>query len=630
VRSHLAQHSRTAKLAVTAAGLALAGLTLAALARWSATGVVDSARAEASVTAERLGSLLSTAIATGRLRAEGLAAMPTVRAAIETDVATVRDMARAEGFVFTPAAHETVEIFQVPPHKRPLSLLRAPETSQSLAIARANEVRVDEEGGALVVTVAVPARPLTPRGGLEGAVAVATRVNLSSLAASLAPTGLSADLEGAGEPVPLSAQHPPDGARYVVVPVPLGDIAARGTPPRLTIRAAVRAGGGATLWAGRVLLVAAFFAALLTFATNRRLAMPSLDDAPTARRETHAQPNAPSQPIAPLPTAKEKRGNDARALEDAGRRPVLAWNAPMPTPITQLRPAMESVPLLLDPRGDQLAGRYRLLQSLGRGHSADVYLAQSFVPGAASTVALKILSAPDSPDRAAFLETARSQMRIAHGNVARVLDVAPGAASGDVAYVAMEYVEGCTLETLLRDLFARDESLPLPQTIAIMAAICRALDAARPLIHGAVKPSNVLVSRHNIVKLADFGAPPSATDRHAPEQYAGRSADRRSDVYAAGVVLHELITGRRLDVPFDANLADARRWPPLPAPSTLRPGLPPALDALVAKATRFGPRGRFATAGELLAALLHATEDAIPSTSTAWLGDWVERARRSS
>ncbi|MGZ3427815.1 MAG: protein kinase, partial [Polyangia bacterium] len=346
-----------------------------------------------------------------------------------------------------------------------------------------------------------------------------------------------------------------------------------------------------------------------------------------------AQPNAPNQPIAPGPTAKEKRGGDAGARDDGSGHLVLAWNAHSPTPITQLRPAMESVPLLVDPRGDQLAGRYRLLQSLGRGHSADVYLAQSFVPGAPGTVALKILAAPASPERAAFLETARRQLRLAHANVAQVLDVGaggPGGPGGDIAYVAMEYIEGCTLETLLRDLFARDESLPLPQTVAIMAAICRALDAARPLVHGAVKPSNVLVSRHNVVKLADFGAPPSATDRHAPEQYAGKTPDRRSDVYGAGVILHELITGRRMDVGPATSIADAKRWPPLPAPSSVRPDLPRALDEIVAKATRFGPRGRYATAGELLAALLRATEDAVPATSSAWLGDWVERARRSS
>ncbi|MCU1278723.1 MAG: hypothetical protein JWM53_2269, partial [bacterium] len=226
MRRDLARNSQTARLAVTAAALALAGLTLAAWARWSASTAVDGTRAEAAVAAERLGGVLSTAIATARWRAEGLAAMPAVRAAIERDLATVRDLARAEGFVLTPAAHETVEIFQVARHKRPLSLMRAPERSPTLGIARANEVRIDEEAGALVVTVAVPARPLAAHAEVQGAVAVATRVDLSSLA----PAGLTAEVDGAGEPVALSAQHPPDGARLVTVPVPLGDVGARGTP----------------------------------------------------------------------------------------------------------------------------------------------------------------------------------------------------------------------------------------------------------------------------------------------------------------------------------------------------------------------------------------------------------------
>ena len=624
----MTRESTAPKLAVAAAALALCGLSLAAWARWSATSVVDSARSETTTAAQRLGALLSTAIATARERAEGLAAMPLVRGAIETDVATVRDMARAEGFVFTPAPHEIIEIFQIAPRRRPLSLLRAPETSASLAIARANEVRVDEEGGALVVTVAVPSAPLYVHGALQGAVAVAKRVDLQPLTDALAPTGMSAELLGAGEPVALTMAHPADGARQLVVSVPLGDVPADGAAPKLTLRASVRAGGGGALWAGRVLLVAAFFAALLTFAAHRAAralpqpaaAMPMMDEAPTERRDT----NAPRMLLEPLPTAKEKRS------DGNGNHLVLAWNASGPTPITQLAPAQDSVPVLVDPRGDELAGRYRLLQPLGRGHSSDVYLAQSFVTGAPSTVALKILSAPDSPERRAFLEAARRQMRVTHSNVAQVLDVADGA-RGDVAYVAMEYVEGCTLEVLLRDLFARDEPLPLPQTVAIMTALCRALDAARPLLHGAVKPSNVLVGRHNVVKLADFGAPPSATDRHAPEQYAGKTPDRRSDVYAAGVVLHELVTGRRMDVGAGGGGGDAKRWPALPAPSAVRPGLPTALDAVVAKATRFGPRGRYGTAGELMVALARATEEAVAGMgAAAWLGDWVERARRFS
>ena len=143
-------------------------------------------------------------------------------------------------------------------------------------------------------------------------------------------------------------------------------------------------------------------------------------------------------------------------------------------------------------------------------------------------------------------------------------------------------------------------------------------------MHGSLKPSNVLVGRHNAVKLTDFGAPPSASDRQAPEQYAGKAPDRRSDVYALGLILHELSTGRRTPPP----PGDTLQWPPLPAPSEVRPGSARLLDAVVAKATRFGPRVRYASASELLADLELRTAPMVP-TSPAWLGDWVDRARRS-
>jgi serine/threonine protein kinase len=367
------------------------------------------------------------------------------------------------------------------------------------------------------------------------------------------------------------------------------------------------------LWAGRLLLVGALLVALLTVVEHRRRRMPPLEDATTARRHVRRrQPNAPTEPLPLAPTARGKASRNDSAP------PLRAWSADMPTPIRQLVPQRESVPLVVDPRGDQLAGRYQLLSPLGRGHCADVYLAQSFVPGASGTVALKLLS--PGVERAGYLEAARRQRRIVHPNVVRVLDVS----DDELAYVAMEYVEGCTLEVLLRDLLARDEPLPPPRSVAMVAAICRALDAARPLVHGAVKPSNVLVGRRNLVKLSDFGAPPSPSDRHAPEQHVGKRPDRRSDVYAVGVILHELVTARRVELPAD----DARHWPPLPAPSSLRHGVPRALDAVVQKATCFGPRGRHSTAGDLLDHLLRATGDATPAVGAAWLGDWVDRARR--
>ena len=215
---------------------------------------------------------------------------------------------------------------------------------------------------------------------------------------------------------------------------------------------------------------------------------------------------------------------------------------------------------------------------------------------------------------------------MSHAHVARVFDVG----DGEVAYVAMEYVEGCTVEALLRDLVVRDEALPLPQVLEIIGAVCSALDAAydapaldgsrAPLLHGAVKPSNVLIGRNDVVRLADFGAPPSPTDHHAPDRDAG-AGDRRSDVYAVGVLLHELVTGRRV--------LDGDRRAPLPPPSRIRRELPRALDEVVARATRFNLRGRPATAGDLYAELLRACKkDA--GTEHAHFGELIDRARRSS
>jgi hypothetical protein len=626
LKGTMARDSKTARLAVTAAALALGGLVLAAWARWSASEVLDAGQASAVAAAQRIGTSVTSAINGSRARAQRLAAGPAVRGGVETDALTVRDMARAGDILLAPAAHEVIELVQLLPHRRPQPLLRAPENAPALAIARANEVRVDEEGGVLVVTVAAPVAPLSGRGAARGAVVVATRIDLAPLGGSLARSGVAADLGGFGEPVALTVQRPGDGTHLFLVPVPFGDVGAHGTPPKLVLRAGVHAGGGVVLWAGRVLLLAAFIAALLTFATSRRKEMPAIDDAPTVRRSTQswmqvraererverleAEPNAPRLAMPALPTAKEKRS--ATQVEE--------WRASTPTPITRLAPTHESSPIPIDPRGDRLAGRYQLLQLLGRSHAAHVYLAQSL--GAGGTVALKLLGGPDSDARRVYLESARRLMRAPHVNIAQVIDVG----DGEVAYIAMEYVEGCTLEELMRDLVTRDEPLPLPQAVAIMAALCRALDAARPVVHGAVKPSNVLVGRHNIVKLADFGAPPSAAKRLAPEQYAGRRADRRSDVYAAGVVLHELVTGHRAA----GAVGDSGRWPALMAPSSLRRGLPPALDAVIAKATSFGPRGRYATAGDLLTALARATHDAVAGAATGWLGDWVDRARRSS
>src|SRR4051794_39639458 len=125
-QSALAQRRRlTAQLAVIAAALALAGLSLVTTARWQDNRAVDDGRVQTQAVdaAERLGNILEGALDTARVRAEGLATTTTMRAAIEAEAAAARDMARAEGFRLTPSPRETIELFQLRARRPPLSLM---------------------------------------------------------------------------------------------------------------------------------------------------------------------------------------------------------------------------------------------------------------------------------------------------------------------------------------------------------------------------------------------------------------------------------------------------------------------------------------------------------------------------
>lgn len=607
---------RTFALGAVAAVLATAGVALLAFGRGAATRAVESQRTASQGIAAQLGTLLQTSLSTARLRAQALATTPSVRAAVQTDAATVHDMAQTQGFVFQPSGAETIELFQWQAGRPPLSLLRVPASGAPIVLSRPDEVGLTLRAGELVVTVAAPSEPLYAHGRLRGAVAVATPVDLGPLRAAVAQAGLTVALAGLEHPLALSARAPAPSSPRAATAVPLGALPALS----LQLQTEVAAGETQSPWTAPLLLLTAFaLGAWALVDERRRPPVRPLDDAPT----TPIALNAPLAPLPPQPTVREKQSA-------AGENHlVLAWSANQPTPITRLVPTQESSPIMIDSRGERLAGRYQLLQPLGRGSGADVYLAQSFVAGVPGAVALKLLQ--PGIERPHFLQSAQAQRRVTHPNVVQVYDVS---VAEELAYVAMEYVEGCTLEQLLRELTASREVLPLPQVLTIVAALCQALDAAeeardaggarRPLVHGAVKPANVLMGRHHTIKLADFGAPPSPTDRHAPEQYAGKRAERRSDLYAVGLILHELLTGHHFTPP-----VDTKQWPALPAPSSLRPELPRVFDQVVAKATRFAARGRYASGAELAADLTRATADAAPATTALVLADWVERARRS-
>jgi eukaryotic-like serine/threonine-protein kinase len=268
-------------------------------------------------------------------------------------------------------------------------------------------------------------------------------------------------------------------------------------------------------------------------------------------------------------------------------------------------------------------GQFELAARLGRGGSAEVWRAiQRGAHGFARTVALKRLlpeRLADDKLRAALLDEARLAARLTHANIAQVLDVVE--AGGEHAIV-MELVDGCDLRTLVRAM--APEGPPPPGLGAFVAhEVCRALGAAHamrpPILHRDVSATNVLVARTGAVKLADFGIGKALEEAAAgdgtaslkgnlgymaPEQLARAPVSPATDVYAAGVLLWEMLTGKRLFAgAFELAASAEARLRPIAPPSTLNPAVPAALDAVCARAMALAPGERWRDGSAMAQAL---------------------------
>ncbi len=261
--------------------------------------------------------------------------------------------------------------------------------------------------------------------------------------------------------------------------------------------------------------------------------------------------------------------------------------------------------------GQTLDGRYRVESRIAVGGMATVYRALDIRLD--RVLALKVmhpalLAEPGFVER--FIREAKTVARLDHPNVVQVYDQGT---DGTYVYLAMEYIAGCTLRDVLRDRGA----LPPRAALDILEPVLAALGAAHRagLVHRDMKPENVLIGDDGRVKVADFGLVRVAgthTDTSAsgvlgtvsymaPEQVENLTADERTDVYACGVLLYEMLTGRkphsgRTPVQVIHQLVNED----VPAPSAASPGLPPQLDALVAEATARVAARRPADAAELL------------------------------
>jgi len=264
-----------------------------------------------------------------------------------------------------------------------------------------------------------------------------------------------------------------------------------------------------------------------------------------------------------------------------------------------------------------LNGRYRVLRPLGTGGMASVYLAEDLRLG--RRVAVKILHeqfASDPSFVARFEGEGRMAAALSHPNIVQIYDVGH---DSDRRYIVMEYVEGETL----KDTVARQGALPVPRALAIIGGVLSALEFAHAhnLIHRDIKAQNILLTRDGAVKVTDFGiarevgggAAPTLTatgmiigtaQYFSPEQAQGRPATAQSDVYSAGVVLYEMLTGRlpfEGDNPFAVAMQQINGVPP--QPTRLNAAIPPAVEAVVLRALAKDPAARFASARDMKAVI---------------------------
>jgi eukaryotic-like serine/threonine-protein kinase len=299
-------------------------------------------------------------------------------------------------------------------------------------------------------------------------------------------------------------------------------------------------------------------------------------------------------------TVGHRVGDDIRL---AAHAPETAFTLlPMDTTLSRLH------------AGQLLDGRYRVGSWIARGGMATVYLGTDTKLD--RTVALKVAHAELAGDPEfvrRFIGEARSVARLSSPNVVGVFDQS---SDGDLLYLVMEYVPGRTLRELLRERGRLGPREALDVISGVLAGLAAAHQAG--IIHRDVKPENVLLGDGDTIKVADFGLARAASRAShtktgmiigtaaylAPEQVSRSTSDARTDVYAAGVMLFELLTGTQPHTG-ENPLAVAHKHVSdvVPPPSSVVPELPPSLDALVALATSRDPDLRPGDAGQFLRAI---------------------------
>jgi eukaryotic-like serine/threonine-protein kinase len=269
-------------------------------------------------------------------------------------------------------------------------------------------------------------------------------------------------------------------------------------------------------------------------------------------------------------------------------------------------------------------GRYEVLGELGQGAMGVVYKARD--PLIDRVVAIKTINlglAMDEKEEyeGRFYQEAKAAGRLNHPNIVTIYDVGK---SGNVAYIAMEFLEGRELRDIMND----SGVLPVDQVLDVVAQVALGLAYAHEhgIVHRDVKPSNIMLVRDGHVKITDFGIARMASSAvrtqtgmvlgspkyMSPEQVMGKEIDQRSDIFSLGVMLYEMLTGQ---APFDGENVNAIMYQtlnvvPVP-PNLLNPAVPEMVNFIVAKALTKGSEDRYQNAKDF-AVDLRTCRDTLP------------------
>ncbi len=273
-------------------------------------------------------------------------------------------------------------------------------------------------------------------------------------------------------------------------------------------------------------------------------------------------------------------------------------------------------------RGTLFAGRYEIIEELGTGGMGRVYRAHDTKLN--EEVALKLIKPEIAAERRVverFRNELKTARKIRHKNVCGMYDFHE---EGKTLYLTMEYVRGEDLKSLIH----RMKTLTVGAAVSVARQVAEGLGEAHKLgiVHRDLKPGNIIIDKEGQAKIMDFGIARSLSgggttaegviigtpEYMSPEQVEGKEADQRSDIYALGIILFEMVTGR---LPFEGetpfSIANKQKSEPPPAPKKLMPQIPEGLNKLILRCLEKDKAKRYQTAEDFLADLM-ATEAALP------------------